>query len=623
LKDQSNIIHIIDQKKPDLFSAIDKQFASFLGRLSNDTDPVFILSARLVSNWTGRGNVCLHIPSIAGKNLYNIPGDSSDNEEIILFNEKEWIASLKNNPCVGIPGEFKPLILDEQDRLYLHKYWYYEQMLADNIRKRLSYDYAEIDKQILNNSISRLFPDKENDSEQVTASTAALLRNFCVISGGPGTGKTSTILKILVMLLEQSKKPLRIVLTAPTGKAAAKINQSIVNAIKLLNCDAKIKENLPAESFTIHRLLNSARRRSLLQEEHYEQLPYDVVVVDESSMADLSLMYRLFEAVPPDSRIILLGDKDQLSSVEAGAVFGEICDTGKVHKYSDEFKRQLNNSFNINDQNIENNKNEKRTEHRKLCIGDSIIILKKSYRFDHDSGIKRLSEAIKNGYTDEAMQILKGNIYPDISLTDPGSVSVEKFLTDKVVTGYKNYINEKKPEEKFRKLSGFTILCAVRVGRYGLDWINMTAEAILSKYGLISIKNEWYENRPVMITQNDYNLKLFNGDTGLILKDQEDNARFFSESGGILKRYLPQKLPAHETVFAMTVHKSQGSEFDNVLLVLPDFISPVLCRELLYTAITRARKRVEIFGDEKVIRHMIVTPTQRTSGLRDALWEAV
>ncbi|MBN2041827.1 MAG: exodeoxyribonuclease V subunit alpha [Spirochaetes bacterium] len=622
MNEKENIIDKIDRLAPGTFSQLDRQFADFLCELSQNNDPEFILGSRLVSRFTSDGHICLDIPSISGRNIFEILEESPDSdEENLLYNEDDWIRKITKNPAVGKPGEFKPLILDESGRLYLYKYWQYEQKLAENIKKRLYNDFSGIDLNVLHDSLFRLF-DSDKDTDQRNASIVALLRKFCVISGGPGTGKTSTVIKILIMLIEQAgirKEHLRIAIAAPTGKAAARINESIKEAVNLLNYDQHILKYIPGESFTIHRLLRFIPGSPYFFYNNKNPLPYDVIVVDESSMADLALISKLFDAVPQSSRIILLGDKDQLASVEAGAVLGDICDLAKSRKYSTEFSKILKN---ISDGSPD------RISVSDICnktvpeLSDSIALLNKNYRFKKNSGIKELSRLIKAGDADSVIEILKSNRFDDISFSRNLPVDTFKsFVSGKIVSGYTKFLKSDNPGDAISEFRNFTVLCALRKGQYGVEQINRLAEESLKRKGLISAFSQWYERRPVMIVRNDYNVKLYNGDIGIIFKDENSGMYFYIKSGSTLRKIVPMKLPEHETVFSMTVHKSQGSEFNNVLLVLPENPLPLLTREMLYTAVTRARDSVEICGSEFVIRYMIENPTNRISGLRDSLWK--
>jgi exodeoxyribonuclease V alpha subunit len=442
-------------------------------------------------------------------------------------------------------------------------------------------------------------------------------RKFCIISGGPGTGKTYAAARIIAILIEQALNngtAPAVALAAPTGKAAARLKEIIKKAKDTLTCGHEVMAALPDETFTVHRLLGPVPGTPYFRFNARNQLSYDIIVVDESSMADLALMAKLFQAVPAHAHLILLGDRDQLASVEAGAVLGDIGDTGTEHCYSPAFARMT----------LECGGGEVPSATHEHPMADSLVVLQKNYRFGTDSPIGAVSQAIRAGDAEQALRLLRTAGDEDIVFRDAVTAgSLEAALREPVLRGYTPYLTALDPDEASRRLVGFTILCALRQGPYGVESVNRVVERILKEQGLINPVSRWYQGRPIMVNRNDYTVQLFNGDIGILWPQAAGNDGhrvFFPALDGGLRSVLPLKLPEHETVYAMTVHKSQGSEFDRVLIILPDRINPVLTRELLYTAISRARQKVEIWGTEKILRYMINNPTRRTSGLRDALW---
>jgi len=444
------------------------------------------------------------------------------------------------------------------------------------------------------------------------------MKQFCVISGGPGTGKTSIVAIILALLLKQAESErLRIALTSPTGKSAAKLQEAIRNMKTKLSCPNSIKEEIPEEASTIHRMLGSIPDSPYFRHNAKNTLPVDVVVVDEASMVDLALMSKLIQALPLQARIILLGDKDQLASVEAGAVLGDICDTGTEHSFSQGFCKDCKEVTGYTIHTQQNGTPESE-------IRDCIIQLEKNYRFGSDSGIGAVSYAVNTGDGDRAIKLMKSGVYGDITWKNlPHPNDLPQVIKSTIIQGYGDYLRVMNPFEVFQVFERFRILCALREGPFGVAALNILAEQILREERLINPDMIWYPGRPVLITRNDYTLRLFNGDMGIVLPDPSVNNElrvFFPATDGTVKKFHPFRLPEHETVYAMTVHKSQGSEFDKVLLLLPDRESPVLTRELIYTSITRAKKSVEIWGNENVFRTAVSRYIERTSGLRDALW---
>ena len=601
-----------------MLSRIDVHFAGLMNKLADGGVPELFLAAALVSGSARDGNICLDLSTVAGQELL---GKENGKDPVICPEFDHWLTILEEIRVVGKPGEYKPMILDDRGRLYLFRYWDYQEKLAGLIKKRVNEDVKNINHTLLKEGLERLFPDdgtSDIDWQKVAAFTA-VTKKICVISGGPGTGKTATVAKILALLLEQegSKRP-RIALAAPTGKAAARLQEIIEHVRGNLNCTDDIKKRIPVETSTIHRLLGTIRNSPYFRHNSKNMLSLDVVVVDEASMVDLPLMSKLVQALPLQSRLILLGDKDQLASVEAGAVLGDMCDTGKIHGFSNRFCNDIEIVAGYNIHELSGGDDEP-------GLHDCIVELRKSYRFGSESGISTVSSAVNEGADDRAAELLNEGKFEDISWAKlPAPDELPKALREMIVQGFKGYLKVHDPREIFRLFNDFRILCAVREGPYGIVRINRIAEQILREENLIRPEEKWYEGRLIMITRNDYDFHLFNGDVGVILTDpMMDNERraFFMDADGKLRKFHPLRLPEHETVYAMTVHKSQGSEFSRIALILPDRHSPVLTRELIYTGITRARENVTLYSTEEIFRIAVARRIERTSGLRDALWE--
>jgi exodeoxyribonuclease V alpha subunit len=599
--------------KADLFSPLDVHFAKLMAGLSGNGTQELFFAAALASHYQGEGHICFDLSSMAGKRIKEEDPDSP-----ACPNLDEWLSILRRAEVVGKPGEYRPLVLDGS-RLYLYRYWDYEKKLIDNLKERIVNDPAEVNQDLLKEGLKRLFPQKspgETDWQKVAAFASAL-KGFCVISGGPGTGKTFTVAKILALLLEQNTQPLRISLAAPTGKAAARLQEAIKNTREGLNCPEQVKAAIPIEASTIHRLLKNIPDSPYFRFDAKNPLPADVVVVDEASMVDLALLSKLAQAIPSSSKIILLGDKDQLASVEAGAVLGDICDTGNDHGFSRNFSGLYRK---VTGEKI----GEGVDEQSDPGMRDSIVQLRKSYRFGPSSGIGKVSRAVNEGEGTQAVQLLKSGPYKDIQWRElPRPEALLSALKERVIEGFGPYIKESDSSMVFDLFNRVRILCAVREGPYGVNTLNLLVEQILRDEGLMRRGGRWYRGRPILINRNDYNLRLFNGDVGITLPDPEARGElrvFFPGPEGMPRKFPPLRLPEHETVFAMTVHKSQGSEFDKVLFLMPDRNVPVLTRELVYTAITRAKAVVEVWGKDEIFQTAISRRISRTSGLRDALW---
>lgn len=606
------------------FSQIDIHFAKFVERLSGNENPEIFLAAALVSRVTGNGDTCLDLATVTEDRL---PAPPYKREQMILPPLDIWRDKLAKSPVVGKPGDYRPLILDKEDRLYLYRYWIYEKKLSDSIKNRIKEDVSKINWIGLKESIRRLFSKDvgEGTNWQTVASATAALKKFCVISGGPGTGKTFTVAKILALFLEQAEgKRLRIFLSAPTGKAAARLKEAMRTAKQALQCNEKIRSAIPEEAFTLHRMLKSIPDSPYFHYNSENPLPADIVVIDEASMVDLALMSKLVEATPMDARIILIGDKDQLASVDAGSVLGDICNRNEIHRFSESYCSIIKE---LTGEKIEMSNCGSFSKNR---IQDVIVELKQSFRFPKGSGIGRFSRAVKKGDADQAIELLQNADRPTIKWERIRSPKdLHRALGEVAVKHYAKPFQTDDPSLALDYFSRFKILCAVKKGPLGVEAINKSIEQILEREGFINAEtrtgNIYYKGQPILITRNDYNHDLFNGDMGVIMPvegeyDHELNL-FFSGTPAETKRLPLYQLPPNETAYAMTVHKSQGSEFDDVVLVLPDQDFPVLTRELLYTAVTRARRNVLIWGSEPILRNMISRKIERTSGLRDALWK--
>jgi exodeoxyribonuclease V alpha subunit len=334
-------------------------------------------------------------------------------------------------------------------------------------------------------------------------------------------------------------------------------------------------------------------------------------------MVDLPLMAKLVTALQHDARLLLLGDKDQLASVEAGAVLGDLCGGDGLESFSTGFCELVQRVSGIDLLPTRGNV----PDHR---LTNTLVTLKKNYRFQSNSGIGVLALAVKAGDGDHAMTLLNSVVLPDISWSEvPEPASLKKALTQEITDGYHHYLTAQTVEEALSRFDSFRVLCALREGPHGVTGISALIEKTLAEKGLIDPRTHWYKGRPVLITVNDYTLKLFNGDVGIVFPDPEMSGQprvFFSVADGGIRKISPVRLPAHETVFAMTVHRSQGSEFSSVLLLLPNHDSAALSQELLYTGISRAMKKIKIWGNQEIFIAASARKIRRTSGLSDAAW---
>jgi len=595
-------------------SALDRHFADFILKESGGTSAMLKPAAALLSNAVGNGNICLNLADITGK------GIRMDGEDFKVPKLEKLHHSLLSTPVVGSPGEFRPLVLDGNGRLYLYRYWKYERDLACIILNKAAMTCGPIDEQLLIKGLDRLFPTvaEEGIDWQKVAALAALRKKFSIISGGPGTGKTSTVVKIIALLLEQEKgNPPRIALAAPTGKSAMRLKESIGMMKGMLDCADSIKKHIPQDVSTIHRLLGPIRGSVRFRYSNENPLPYDAVIIDEASMVALPLMAKLAAALKQDAQLILIGDRDQLASVEAGAVLGDMCGGGRQEMFSPGFGKLVAD--------LAGKEIPAAAPGDPLPpLTDSLVILKKNYRFPADSGIGAAGRAVNAGKGKDALAMFQGNAFPDIAWHDvPKLDGLKKAVMGAAVEGYGAYLAAGSAAEALRLFDTFRFLCALHQGPYGVAGINILIEAILAGKGLIDPRQRWYRGRPVLITVNDYNMKLFNGDVGITFPDLEEGGAlrvFFPAADGVVRKISPVRLPAHETVYAMTIHKSQGSEFDRIHMLLPGNDSPILTRELIYTGITRARKKVDMWGNEEIFVTAVSRRIERKSGLGETLW---
>lgn len=597
----------------EIFTSLDLHFADFMRKLDGRTDDASLfLAAACVSSMNRHGHVCLDLSQIAGQQV-------SEGTDLFYPDLETWRDDLRTSPAVGRPGEFKPLIFDGNAKLYLHRYSEYQTRLAFFIRSRMGAADSVMDSRLKRN-LNPLFdvdPSGKEINWQKIACLLSVMNRFTVISGGPGTGKTTTIVTIMALFLAMNpEKPPKIALAVPTGKAAARLQDAIREARDRLPCAEKIKAGIPSAASTIHRLLGSIPGSPYFRHHENNRLDADMVIIDESSMVDLALLSKLTMALPDHARLILVGDKDQLASVEAGSAFGDICDICRSNSFSKPISRLI---FDTTGMEMEN----KLEINPETKIRDCMVQLTKNYRFGENSGIRKISQAIHSGNGTIALELLEDQRYPDIRREKvPGPQQMRTSLKASVIKRFYDYLSAESPSDALIAFGQFQVLCALREGPYGVHVINRMIEEILISSGRIrKTAGLWYHGRPVMITRNDYRLNLFNGDVGIAWEDPKDFELrvFFPDETNGLRTIHPARIGGHETVYAMTVHKSQGSEFDNILLLLPDRESPVLTRELLYTAITRARKQVMIWGDAAGLHAAVQKRVKRISGLQDAI----
>lgn len=588
---------------------IDVQLACFF---ATEEEPLLMTAIAWLSAEVGRGHVCLPLAQMEKAQLFNYRHNVLADEvwqRLGTPNHASWQQALLAAEVVGCGERATPFVYQD-DRFYLQRMWQDEGRVAAFFsRPRL----AELNLSNATAILNELFGTADGEINwQKVAAAVALRQKTTVISGGPGTGKTTTVARLLGALIKtQPERKWQIKLAAPTGKAAARLTESLGQAIESLPLTEEQKRLIPSEAATIHRLLGVRVNSAELKHHRDNPLFADVLVVDEASMIDLPMMARLIDALPAQCHFILLGDREQLASVEAGAVLGDICQF--VEQGYSEPQRALLSQL--------TGYSLPASQQQAPVVRDSLCLLRKSYRFDAASGIGQLAAAINIGDVTRAHACFDGD-FSDIQWCALASEADYQQLISTSVNQYQDYLKlvrlQAKPADVLAAFGQFQLLCALRSGPYGVDGLNEQIEQALSRRGAIhkSRFQRWYAGRPVMITRNDAALGLFNGDIGIALYDEEGVLKVhFPQLDAGVRAIQPNRLPSCDTVYAMTVHKSQGSEFAHTLLVLPDSFSPLLSRELLYTAVTRAKRQLTLFSNETVFSRAIRQPTQRRSGL--------
>lgn len=572
-----------------LFSPLDVELTESLARVSSEASTQALLSVALVSHEVQAGHVCLEIARWAGR---EVPTSEHGTSTLRMPEYDAWLDELQRSPLVSRdPGQGpkRPLILDGEGRLYLARYYDHEIKLAKRLCHFAQATPAQASPELA--GLDALFPPQPDGQEdrQREAVIASRERRLSVIVGGPGTGKTSTVVRLLAVLVQDALRSLapapRILLAAPTGKAAQRLGEAIELARERLPVDAQVKAAIPGTASTVHRALGSIPGSATRFRHSREQpLECDILLLDEASMVDLALMRRLLDAVPDHARVILLGDPDQLVSVEAGGVLIDLC------KSADDAQSPL--------------------------FGCKST-LTRSYRYPAHSGIAALATAVHAQDYDAVLDVLKSNLSDVRFGPSPEEGGLPRSLESEAKQGYRG-LSESSLEKKLSALDTFRVLCAHRSGPGGVEDLSPKLARCVS--GRARRPEDNYAGRPVLITQNDYVSRLFNGDVGVLHRGDGAPLQAHFRVNPLTVRSLSlARLPRHESVYAMTVHKSQGSEFERVAIVLPEKPSPILSRELLYTAITRAKLGVSVYGSEASIRAAVMQRTERASGLLSRL----
>ena len=546
----------------------DVHVADRCGELAGEPDEHARLALALLVRAARGGSTCLDPATV--------PAASPD---LLAPNSASWLTALRESPLCG-PG--LPMRVD-RGLLYLDRYWQEETQVCSDLLAREAQSPPTVDLTRARAAAARLIPageDPDATEVQRSATVNAALRWTTVLAGGPGTGKTTTVAKLLAVLADQPGRPARVALAAPTGKAAARLTEAATAEIALMPEDDRRRVGAPAAS-TLHRLLGyRPGSRTRFRHDRDNRLPHDVVVVDEASMVSLTMMARLLEALRPDARLVLVGDPDQLASVEAGAVLADLVAGLRARQGDD--------------------------------AGGSVVQLRRVWRFG--GAIADLAQAVRDADADAALAILTGGDH-HIAFGEPG-------VREDVVAaaaGIAAAAERGDGEAALLAMESHRLVCGHRSGPDGVtEWTRRITGWLAEDAGLVA-EGDWYVGRPLLITENDYTIGLFNGDTGVVVRAADGSLRAVFRRDGALVDFAPSRLAAVQTVHAMTVHRSQGSQFVRVTVALPALDSPLLTRELLYTGLTRARELVRVIGTPEQVRAAIATPAARATGLRDRL----
>ena len=632
---------------------IDRHFASLIADLDGGGGTELPLAAALASAWTRDGHACIALPEIAGRDWPRGGG-------VRLPALGPWIEALETSPMVTRPGsaERRPLVLDGRGRLYLERLWTAERTVAagllglaestasvpgaesgaDEMGERdgaRGETVPEPDPEGLEEALDRLISDTPSEARARAAARTATCRRLCVVSGGPGTGKTTIAAAIVALLVElRLAAPGRIALAAPTGKAAARLQEAVRERHRVLAPRVPALEGFEARATTVHRWLFSRDR---------ERLPIDALILDEGSMVDVTLMAKVLAALPGGARLVVLGDASQLASVQPGAVFADVCRAGAEPAGKDGTAGT--------EAGVRTRIGAGRGERAPAAGADAggpeaggagtggparpassplapcVVELVHNWRFEESGGIGRLAAAVMRGDASAVVAALRDPSDDSTELRPlPDPDRFEQLATHIADERFAPALREmraiREPGEAV-PLSAFRVLCAHRVGAFGAERFNRLVERRLRALGLVPANDVFYPGRPILVIRNDPRTGLSNGDTGFVLRDADHRTRVWfpelRDADGRPRLIAPSRLPPHESFFAVTVHRAQGSEYDEVAVALGPAESRVATRELLYTAVTRARRRVIVYGSQESLTSAVERATERSSGLRDML----
>jgi exodeoxyribonuclease V alpha subunit len=589
----------------------DVHVAQTLGRLGNETDDRVLLAIALTVRAVRLGSVCIDLGEVSAT-VSAEGADSVELPELPWPEPSKWYEACRASSLVadGVSADAsRPLRLID-DLLYLDRYWRQEEVVRTELNQRAAAAASTLDEARFTASLARLFPDTATDYQRLAAAACAT-GLVTVIAGGPGTGKTTTVARLIALLMDSFDTPPRIALAAPTGKAAARLQEAVAHESDDLSSRG-LADLPPLTASTLHRLLGwRPGSQSRFRHDRTNRLPYDVVIVDETSMVSLTMMSRLLEAVRPGARVVLVGDPDQLASVEAGAVLGDLAHR-PARVGTDARLATLTAALPDDLQPAEEIAADLRRD---------VVRLRKQYRFG--GAIGELAAAIRTGDSDHVITSLRSGSpeveFVEVDAESPASSAAFETMRSDVTTAGAELVHAARAgnvDNALAALDRHRVLCAHREGPFGVARWSLEIERWLAETidGFAS-DGEWYLGRPLLVTGNDYELKLYNGDTGAVIGGVNGPVAAFARGDGPVL-ISTSRLSGVQTVHAMTVHRSQGSQYDRATVLLPPVDSPLLTRELFYTAATRAKQFVRVVGTEDAVRRAVTTPVVRASGLR-------
>jgi exodeoxyribonuclease V alpha subunit len=609
-----------------VLTAADVHVALRLADLGGDDDESVALAAALAVRGPRLGHVYVDLATIRETAIVDAD-EAIDLRTLAWPPVAAWTEALAASGLVVLgdddAGPPRPLRLIGTS-LYLDRYWREERQVAADLQALSDAAPEDVSDDVLAAGLARLFP-RPTDDRQRLATGSAVLQRFAVVAGGPGTGKTTTVARIVALLAEQAaaagrSEPL-VALAAPTGKAAARLEEAVHEEAGGLEVSDVVRAQLlTAQASTLHRLLGwRPGSHSRFRHHRGNRLAHDVVIVDETSMVSLSLMARLVEAVRPEARLVLVGDPGQLTSIEAGAVLGDIVGPAAERPRMRPAARQLLTAVTGDEVPADD-------PPRGATIGDGIVVLDRVHRFG--GAIAAVADAVRRGDADAAIEALSDA--PDqvtwipVDVADPNAQDALAPVHDGAVTAARGVIDAARAGDArgaLESLGSFRVLCAHRSGPHSVAmWMDRIERWLAAEVDGFGAEGRWYVGRPLLVTENDYGLRLYNGDTGVVIATESGRVTAAFERRGEVVEFSPSRLAAVDTVYAMTIHKSQGSQFAAAAVLLPDQSSQILTRELLYTAVTRARERLILAGTEAAVRAAISRPVARASGLRWRLW---